>query len=182
MRDLTRYWLRSCVRSNWRRPMVSQRLWPLVQGVTIRPYGNYWPTILMQNRRTLPPWIDPDFCPLFTIKANIPASANDLLVKPSGGMTKFNMGNDYPAHFLLVAGGFNPYHAVKIDDWQPRRIFVIVRSWSESVDPKFPLRRLCALQFGLRTIFGRVMFPIGHPLQNQGQVLIVGREWFYVGV
>ena len=60
-----------------------------------------------------------------------------------------------------------------------RRIFFIVQSWSESVDPKFPLRRLCALQFGLRTIFGRVMFPIAHHLQNQGHVLIVEYGFTY---
>ena len=45
---------------------------------------------------------------LNTIKANILALADDSLVKPGGGMTKFNMGNDYPAHLLWVAGGFNP--------------------------------------------------------------------------
>ena len=51
-------------------------------------------------------WLDPNFCPLFTIWAMTP-----------NGEARLNLGSDLASHVEWVAGGWNPYEAIfTVDD------------------------------------------------------------------
>jgi len=51
-------------------------------------------------------WLDPNFCPLFTIWAMTP-----------NGEGRLNLGSDLASHVEWVAGGWNPYEAIfTVDD------------------------------------------------------------------
>ena len=47
-------------------------------------------------------WLDPDFCPLFTIWVN----------ETQGGIARFNIGNDYYHHRVWQESEWNPYYAI----------------------------------------------------------------------